>query len=136
MHSIVSLLLALDTHAWFFPTLGGLLFLGAGIAGTASGMPLPPLEGMAIYAALLEFPDELVHASADQQYFGGLFLLCWVISCLVMLIRFFMKGWLAWHGPSFLQLIAETIICFLEMPRRWRESRKKPSNSAMKPGAQ
>jgi hypothetical protein len=59
--------------------------------------------------ALGKGPDLLVNAPLFLQDVGAIVLLCWALSFLVMIGRFFRSsnGWVDWTYPSFGQLIVD-----------------------------
>lgn len=113
MHSVIPQILMLGTSPGFYCT----LLIVAAFVGTASGMPTPALEGAALSFALAKLPGVLAQAPLAVQYSVTLVLLCWTISCVVMVVRFFFftsNWWIGWHAPSFVQLSLD----FKEMRRK------------------
>lgn len=104
MHSVMTLLSFLALG--FNPCFCVLLMLAAAFVGTCSGMLAPMLEGVALAGAITAMPGMLAKATPGIQAVGMLLLLCWTISCMVMIGRFCCtpNQWISWHGPSFAQL--------------------------------
>jgi hypothetical protein len=101
MHSVLTLLQVLGSTPGF---LIALLLLAVAI-GVASGSNLTPgMEASALSFALMKMPGVLEKAGPCLQYIGTLILVCWALSVLIMLVRFFCISWLDWNSPSVVQL--------------------------------
>lgn len=82
------------------------LMLSGGFAGTASGMPVPALEGVALAATIRFVPWLCAGLPAAAQELILALLLVWVAGFSVMIARFFAtkNQWIYWPEPSVLFL--------------------------------
>jgi hypothetical protein len=96
------------------------MLLGA-IAGVPEGTPTPPLEGIALAAALNWLPSMFASSPPILQNVLALFLFAWMASFVVVFSGLVNSGWRDWRRFSFIEL-------YVDLIRKLRRAAATPPN--------
>jgi len=104
----VTHLLTWTQGLWGVGAAVAVMLLGA-IAGVPVGTPTPPLEGIALAAALNWLPGMFASSPPFVQNVLALFLFAWLASFVVMFSGLDNTGWRDWRRFSFIELYVDLV---------------------------
>jgi hypothetical protein len=104
----VTHLLSWTQGLWGLGAAVAVMLLGA-IAGVPAGTPAPPLEGIALAAALNWLPGLFGSGPPFVQNLLALFLFGWLVSFVVMFSGLVNSGWRDWRRFSFIELSVDLV---------------------------